>query len=233
MYLLIPFHLYDAPSFPYVGEPVVPQNVVVPQVQAVKPRASRMTKAIRALALLGILLVIISWGPSLFYRLTGDASRYQLNASSTPVVASSYQPAFDRNLPMEDGIKISSIGVDGPIFEAEEDDYESALSRGFWRVINFGTPYDRELPTIIVAHRYGYLSWDNLFRRHNSFYNLPKLTTGDTIEIVWKQRKYTYAVYGESQGTEITDYNADLILYTCEDLSSDVKIFRYAKLLEI
>jgi len=37
----------------------------------------------------------------------------------------------------------------------------------------------------------------------------------------------------EEKGEEITDYSADLILYTCEDLSSPIKIIKYARLLEI
>ncbi|KKS80793.1 MAG: hypothetical protein UV56_C0008G0001, partial [Candidatus Woesebacteria bacterium GW2011_GWC1_43_10b] len=65
------------------------------------------------------------------------------------------------------------------------------------------------------------------------FYSLPKLKTGDTVEIIWRQRKYLYEVYKEEEGEEITDYSADLILYTCESLSSPVRIFRYARLLEI
>jgi sortase (surface protein transpeptidase) len=84
-----------------------------------------------------------------------------------------------------------------------------------------------------VAHRFGYLKWTNSYRRKNSFFNLPKLKNEDTIQILWRQRKYTYAVYAESEGTEINDYTADLVLYTCKDLSSDVRFFVYAKLLRI
>ena len=56
---------------------------------------------------------------------------------------------------------------------------------------------------------------------------------GDTVEIIWKQRKYVYEIYKEEEGEEISDYTADLILYTCESLKSPIRIFRYARLLEI
>lgn len=142
----------------------------------------------------------------------------------------SYQPSFDAALPLENAIIIPSIGLKTNIHEAPVSDYEQALKKGVWRVNDYGTPYNRELPTILAAHRFGYLSWSNLYRRSNSFYNLPKLKNGDMVEIVWRQRKYTYAIYGESEGRDIVDYSADLILYTCQDLASDFRVFRYARL---
>jgi hypothetical protein len=56
---------------------------------------------------------------------------------------------------------------------------------------------------------------------------------GDTVEMNWRQRRYIYEVYAEEKGEEITDYDADLILYTCESLNSSVRIVKYARLLEI
>lgn len=144
-----------------------------------------------------------------------------------------YQPRFDSTLPAENMIKIPSIGVYGRIYEAPYEIYESALKKGVWRASDFSTPTDQSKPTILVAHRYGYLAWSNSFRRKNSFYNLPKLKEGDIIEIYWNQRKYVYEVYRSERGEEISDYSADLILYTCESLNSPVRIFKYARLLKI
>jgi sortase (surface protein transpeptidase) len=225
MNTFIPVSSFEAPPAPFfeLSLPVQP------------PLASKRQKHLlpKIFALIGITILLISWGPSLFFRLTNEANRYKVSASNIPVSSSNYQPVFDRSLPLENSVKINSIQVDGLLYEASNEDHETALAQGIWRVSNYGTPYDRSLPTILVAHRFGYLSWSNLFRRHNSFYNLPKLAVGDTVEIVWRQRKYVYAVYAESQGTEIADYQADLILYTCEDLSSNVKIIKYAKLIEL
>jgi len=91
----------------------------------------------------------------------------------------------------------------------------------------------RTKPTILAAHRFGYLAWSIPYRLKNSFYNLPKLKVGDLVEIDWGQRRYVYEVYAEGKGEEITDYTADLILYTCEAMNSSVRIFRYARLLRI
>ena len=85
-------------------------------------------------------------------------------------------------------------------------DYETALKKGVWRVPNFGDPYNRERPTILAAHRFGYLAWSVKYRLANSFYNLPKLKEGDRVEINWLQRKYVYEVYATGEGEEITDY---------------------------
>ena len=66
------------------------------------------------------------------------------------------------------------------------------------------------------------------FRKLNSFYSLPKLVPGDTIKIIWNQRPFEYKVYSTSTGTEITEYKANLILYTCQMWNSPVRFFVYA-----
>ena len=64
-----------------------------------------------------------------------------------------------------------------------------------------------------------------------SFYNLPKVKVGDIITIDWQQREYKYGVYKTENGEEITDYSADLILYTCINLSGPERVFVYARLI--
>lgn len=186
----------------------------------------------------GVLFLLVSYGPSIWFRVSGrEATENTIIDHSTEGVElkkqSNYQPAFDKSLPIENSIRIPSLSIEAEIQESPKEHYEEALKKGVWRVNYFGTPYSRELPTILAAHRYGYLKWSTYFRLHSSFYKLPELKEGDTIELIWRQRKYTYAVYKSEEGSEITDYNADLILYTCYDLNSDIRIFKYAKLLEI
>ncbi len=140
-----------------------------------------------------------------------------------------YQPALDTSLPVENRIVIEKIGLNTVIGEG---DVEEALKTGVWRAGDLGDPFERDLPTILAAHRFGYLKWTNEYRRLNSFYNLPKLENGDKVEIVWNQRKYVYEVYEGYTDSEIKDYEADLILYTCEVLNSDRRIIRHARLIE-
>ena len=61
---------------------------------------------------------------------------------------------------------------------------------------------------------------------------MPEVSAGDKIEIIWDQRKFVYEVYDTEEGTDITQYDADLILYTCKFLKSDIRIFTYARLIE-
>lgn len=197
------------------------------------------------LAILGAGILITSFAPSVwFWAKTGGkdvVSEYLLQVAQKPqsvidnrkLTTDVYQPSFDPKLPLENRLKISSAGINTPIREATVDNFEEALKKGVWRVSDFGTPYDRSKPTILAAHRYGYLAWSIPYRLKNSFYSLPKLKIGDTVEIIFRQSKYVYAVYAESKGEEISDYSADLILYTCESLNSPVRIFKYARLLEI
>jgi sortase (surface protein transpeptidase) len=141
-------------------------------------------------------------------------------------------PPQDLELPTTPKITIDSIGIQTNILEQSIENYELALKDGVWRVPNFGNPIQREKPIILVAHRFGYLSWDQEYREQNSFFNLPNLETGDQIEVIWDQRKFVYEIYDSEEGTDITKYNADLILYTCKFLKSDVRIFKYARLIE-
>jgi len=201
-----------------------------------------LKKTAKILLVFGIILLVVAFAPGIIYSINPDATQRiaQLLRSTArkeetnpaPQV-SSYQPAFNSNLPEENRLIIPTVKIDTPIYEADWSNYEEALKKGVWRIPDFGTPYGRTSSTILAAHRYGYLKWSIPYRLKNSFYNLPKTKVGDTVEIVWKQRKYVYEIYGQDEGEEITDYTADLILYTCESLSSPVRIFRYARLLEI
>lgn len=188
----------------------------------------------------GILILAITFGPSLFFSVVGTKGNEAVLArapgggfAAINEQEELYQPQFNQTLPKTNMLIIPSIGVEGEINEAAHDDYETALRKGIWHEPSFGTPYARSQPTILAAHRFGYLAWTNQYRRENSFYNLPKLAVGETVEIIWKQRQYVYEIYDESEGKEMVDYNADLILYTCEALNSDVRIFKYARLLEV
>jgi sortase (surface protein transpeptidase) len=205
-------------------------------------RVEVLQKRAKILAVAGIAFLTIAYVPSFYYwgasvmGINKNAQVIAETVSSQPQVpahkVSIYQPVKDATLPKENRLIISAAGINTIINEAPESSLEDALKKGVWRVPNLGTPFDRKEPTILAAHRFGYLSWSIPYRLKNSFYNLPKSKIGDTIEIDWNQRKYIYAIYKEEEGTKITDYSADLILYTCEDLSSDVRIFRYAKLVE-
>ncbi|MFC1625064.1 sortase domain-bontaining protein [Patescibacteria group bacterium] len=191
----------------------------------------------------GIIVLIISFTPSVWYQIkSGGIEKISKLISETikgkaeeiPSVKNiEYQPRYDPKLPLESRIKIASARIDTQIWEATMGNYEDALKKGIWRVPDFGSPADRKRPTILAAHRFGYLAWSIPYRLRNSFYSLPKLKEGDVVEIVWRQRKYTYEIYNESKGEEIDDYSADLILYTCESLSSPVRIFKYGRLLQI
>lgn len=187
----------------------------------------------KILAVSGVLVLGISFLPSVWYMATSNSETVEVPVVRTNAAENFYQPRYNSQLPRENRLIIPSIGVDTQIQEATNENYEEALKKGVWRVSDFDTPFGRERSTILTAHKFGYLKWSNLFRRKNSFYSLPKLEEGEIVEIIWRQRKYTYKIYATSEGEKITDYSADLILYTCESLNSPVRIFKYAKLMEI
>ena len=207
--------------------------------------------------LTAIFAILPSW-PHIYYRLYPQASgALASNIASTAVMAQSTiiepsitpkptsnpsptptptLPDVDPSLPAENGLIIDKIGIRGEIHEGT--DWKELLRLGVWRVPDFGTPIDTSplskgdlgglRPIILAAHRWGYLDWSAAFRKLNSFYNLPKLKVGDKVKIVWEQRSYEYTIYSTETGTEITDYKASLILYTCQLWNSPVRYFIYA-----
>lgn len=138
-------------------------------------------------------------------------------------------PEYDATLPDKNMLVIDRIGFKSEI--AMDEDWVEDMKKGPWMAPDYGLPNQNGLPMIIAAHRFGYIYWTNQFRREHSFYNLPKLEVGDTFEVIWDQRKYTYEIYEGYTDNEIrqSSYDADVILYTCEVLNSDRRIVRLAR----
>jgi len=157
-----------------------------------------------------------------------DEARLEARNQPSPTERN-YKPPYNENLPEGDWLTIPRIGVRSTLQPTER--YEDALETGLWLVPDFGRPGDRELPMIVAGHRFGFQWWwQSDYWKYHSFYSLPELEPGDTIEVISGKRKYVYEIYAGEEGTEITDYDADLIVYTCKHLDSPIRIFRYAKL---
>lgn len=197
---------------------------------------SRLFAVYGAAVILGFYSANITGAISSGYGFFSGKNSYEFIQNQEAVLVqdnNNYIPRRDPTLPEENMVLIPTAGIETEINEAVIYNFEEALKKGVWRVSDFGEPDSQGIPTILVAHRFGYLDWGIPYRLKNSFYNLPKTKNGDVVEIIWMQRKYTYIIYEEHEGEDITDYTADLVLYTCKSLNSPQKVFRYAKLLKI
>lgn len=192
-----------------------------------------------SLLILSLILVIIPVFPYIWYRINPTETEREVKKIAANVVEDKIEetpieqskiPQLNENLPEGYFIVIKSIDVNSPISDSK--DYTKALKNGSWIVPEYGTPEKDELPIIIASHRFGYASWSNEFRNRISFYNLPNTEVGDTVSIYWNQREYIYKIYATEESTYISDYNADLILYTCKYFNSPIRIFRYAERIE-
>jgi len=188
--------------------------------------------------LIAIVLILIPTAPYVVYKLHPSETENEVTKIITPLIEVgtidiqeniSLFPAQDTSLPATPFVTMDKIGVFSPI--STDTDYITALKNGAWLVPEYGTPMNGKKPIIIAAHRFGYLYWDDATRKQISFYNLPKMKIGDTIDIIWDQRVFKYEIYMETEKTYITDYDADLILYTCKYFESPIRIFRYARLI--
>lgn len=188
-----------------------------------------------SLLLLTLVLVAIPVSPYIWYRINPAETDREVEKITVDVVEEEIEkeagksniPTLNEDLPEGYHVVISSINVNSPVSDSK--DYTKALRSGSWVVPEYGTPEKDELPIIIASHRFGYASWSNEFRNRISFFNLPKTEIGDTVSIYWNQREYIYRIYEKEESTYISDYSADLILYTCKYFNSPIRIFRYAE----
>lgn len=187
-----------------------------------------------ALVLIPDLYARISQSGESAYDQVSDAARRETGAESGVEESPEnvpYEPEFNENLPEGAWIHIPRIGVYTQLLPTA--DPNEALDKGVWLVPDFGRPGD-ELPVIAAAHRFGWdWWWQTDYWRYNSFYLLTETEPGDRVEILYNQRKWVYEIYAAEEGELISDYDADVILYTCKHLRSPIRHFRYARLLEI
>jgi hypothetical protein len=188
-----------------------------------------------------LLALAVLFFPDVYYRIfPAESVPVEFATTGTPIGGdfkwgtSTRQivlPPYDATLPEGNWIIIPRIGVRTEILESADPDV--SLNKGVWRVPDFGHPGEFTKPIILTAHRYGWLSWwkKSQYWRYHSFYLLPTLEPGDLVEVISNKRKYTYEVYGGEEGEQISDYQADLILYTCKLLNSPIRFFRYARLI--
>lgn len=214
-----------------------------------KNSVKKLNTILNAYILIGILLWILASVliftpivPQVWYTFNSEATENELKSLTnnvnldiqeynepTPVEpVKNLLPTLDKSLPEKNTLFIKEIGVSSTIFDGK--DYKSALQNGPWIVNDFGTPPKNDPPIIIASHRWGGIGWTKTERDRKSFYRLTELKNGDIIEIVWKQRLYKYKVYKTTESNKVTNYDADLILYTCKMYwESPIRIFKYAK----
>lgn len=199
----------------------------------------------RAMVLFGLVAVVVAgwvFVPTGYYWLFPSEVVPQLAATAGSPMGGDFAvgasldsrqqlPDQDLSLPVGSWLIIDRIGVWTPLRKTADPD--EALAKGVWQVPEYGDPGDRTLPVILAAHRYGFVWWwQKNYWQYHSFYRLPELEPGDWVELIADQRKWVYEVYAGELGEEITDYQADLILYTCQDLTGPRRHFRYARLID-
>ena len=173
-----------------------------------------------------------------WYRTLRKMAQIVKNQPITPdsVKVSRVIPAVDPNWDREGAwVMVPKIGLETQL-QSLDQGMEAALEQGVVRIPDYGQPGDKdELPLILAAHRFGYQWWwkEPDYGRKHSFYYLPELVAGDLVQVVDEQgRKWYYEIYATVEGEKITDYEADLIMYTCKFLNSSQRYFQYARLID-
>jgi sortase (surface protein transpeptidase) len=220
---------------------------VVPQATKKSRHRSAAVKFLRAILLvitvMSFAVAVVLFIPDVYYRIFSEERpvnaqaiqgqpQHSEEATPSAVVQEPVLPPQDMTLPDGEWVVIPRIGVRTQLRPTEKP--EDALDKGVWQVPDYGMPGENTLPIILAAHRFGWQWWWKTdYWKYNSFYHLPETELGDRIEIIADHRKWVYEIYEAQEGEEITDYDADLILYTCKFLNSPIRYFRYAKLIEV
>ena len=120
---------------------------------------------------------------------------------------------------------IPSIALDIPILEG---DSEKLLDQGAWIKPNGVQPGDKG-NVVITGHRYQY------FNGVRPFYNMDKVSKGDTINLIWKGERIDYIVQEKitvkPEDIWIEDQRDGkyLTIYTCQGLDAAKRIVLIAK----
>ena len=210
-------------------------------------KASRITTRIGLLigALLLTVFVVgsVIFLPAVYYQLfpaeviklqptqPGTVVGGQFKKPTNDTLGRQYTPPVSESLPEGDWVIIPQIGVRTQFLASE--DPNQALAQGAWLSPDYARPGEVGIPVIIAAHRFGWdWWWQSDYGKYHSFYYLPDTTPGTQVEVISGKRKWVYEIYAGEEGNEISDYSADLILYTCKHISSPVRYIRYARLLD-
>lgn len=207
-------------------------------------RSSRLMTVLSGLLItIGLAIAVVYVVPDFYFRifpadvirLNGNTAGPEQTGDSTVVATPSptptpYTPPIDPSLPDGDWLLIPEIGIKTQ--PQRTTDPETALASGVWMSPDYGTPGDVTKPIILAAHRFGWKWWwSSDYWKYNSFYNLPETGPGTRVELISDKRKWVYEIYGGEEGDQITDYGADMILYTCKFLNSPIRHVRYARLI--
>lgn len=205
--------------------------------------SGKITLLMTAIALTGLLVSAVFFLPQIYYRifpaqvvvtettLPGTVLGGDFSTPTKQSPGRQYEPPIDESLPEGDWVIIPQIGVRTQ-FKSTVDPNE-ALVEGAWLSPSYGKPGDTGVPIIIAAHRFGWQWWwQSEYGKYHSFYYLPDTSPGTQVEIISQQRKWRYEIYGGEENNTISDYSADLILYTCKHISSPVRYVRYARLID-
>ena len=210
----------------------------------VKPKRTRAISVfLLGLGSVGLMVSAVLLGPKLYYQVVPVeevvlpteqvasvlGGKYQDGAKAQAHLT--YRPPYDPSLPDGDWLIIDQIGVRTPLRSTQ--DPAQAISQGVWLAPDYGRPGDTDKPIILAAHRFGYKWWwQGDYWKKNSFYKLPQTKAGTLVKIISDHRQWEYEIYKAEEGDELTDYDADLILYTCKFLNSPVRHIRYARLID-
>ena len=213
-----------------------------------KPTETILLKLVKGILLLtcvfSMIVTLVLIIPDYYYRffpadvtpieaLAEGVIEPEINIKPEINLEKSFLPPKNENLPDGNWLVIPRIGVRTKL-QVTQDPTE-ALQKGVWMAPDYGQPGDEyDLPIILAAHRFGWdWWWQTDYWKYHSFYNLPEIEPGDLIEVIADKRKWVYEVYAGAEGPEITDYDADIILYTCKFLNSPLRHFRYARLINL
>ncbi len=219
------------------------QSTTKEKVRFIGKLSGKLALILTIMAVVGLTVSAVFFLPQIYYRIfpaqvvvtetvqQGTVLGGDFKKPAKESEGRQYIPPTDETLPEGDWVIIPQIGVRTQ-FKSTPDPNE-ALVEGAWLSPEYGKPGDTGVPIIIAAHRFGWQWWwQSDYGKYHSFYYLPDTLPGTQVEIISNKRKWIYEIYSGEENNVISDYSADLILYTCKHISSPVRFVRYARLID-
>jgi len=148
------------------------------------------------LILAGLYILLLAFAPSLSF----------IPSSSTTKVSAS-----------ADSVSIPDVGIKEQIYE----DGPASLDKGAWhRYPARGNP-EKGGNFILSAHRYGFSLNPAKVKADSRFYRIEDVQKGDTIQVTWNDKDYTYTVTEvkkvkpDAVDIEAPSQEPKLTLYSC------------------
>ncbi len=196
-----------------------------------------------------VIVILIYFVPTVVFKIFPQLDKNLVKAESLeevslleqPVIKESeaqvrgVKPVYSLGLPEGKWVRIPEAEIEAEIFSNQNLQDKKAvtkiLDKGIYEYPEFSTMGVKGKTVLLAGHHFNV--WVSEEQSKKTFQNLNRVMLGDRVELISDYRQWNYEIYKIEQATQISEDQADLIMYTCVFWwNSDLRLFVYARLIE-